>query len=100
MQHGQQVRGFVETNLAGLGFTVGVAPNESHLCCGSAGTCSVLQPDLAYRLRDRKLENLAPLEAQVIVSANIGCIQHPQTGTRTPVRHWVEVVDAGLQPDG
>jgi glycolate oxidase iron-sulfur subunit len=73
-----------------------VAMNESHLCCGSAGTYSVTQPKLAYQLRDRKLANLAPLEAQTIVSANVGCIQHLQTGTATPVRHWVEVLDDAL----
>ncbi|HEY9238000.1 MAG TPA: glycolate oxidase subunit GlcF [Burkholderiaceae bacterium] len=96
LQHGQQLRGGVETHLHALGFDIQVAPAESHLCCGSAGTYSVLQPELAYRLRDRKLENLAPLEAQAIVSANIGCIQHLQTGTATPVRHWVEVLDDAL----
>ena len=96
LQHGQQLRGGVETHLNALGFDVRVAPNESHLCCGSAGTYSVLQPELAYRLRDRKLGNLAPLDAQVIVSANIGCIQHLQTGTTTPVKHWIEVLDAAL----
>jgi glycolate oxidase iron-sulfur subunit len=56
----------------------------------------VLQPKLAYALRDRKLEHLAPLDAKAIVSANIGCIQHLQSGTTTPVRHWVEVLDAAL----
>ncbi len=93
LQHGQQLRGGVEAALTELGFTVKLAASESHLCCGSAGTYSVLQPELAYQLRDRKLANLAPLQAQVIVSANIGCIQHLQSGTETPVRHWVEVVD-------
>ena len=73
-----------------------MAAVESHLCCGSAGTYSVLQPELAGQLRDRKLANLAPLDAQVIVSANIGCIQHLQSGTATPVRHWVEVLDDAL----
>jgi glycolate oxidase iron-sulfur subunit len=96
LQHGQQLRGGVETHLRALGFDIDVAPRESHLCCGSAGTDSVLQPVLAYQLRDRKLANLAPLEAQAIVSANIGCIQHLQTGTATPVRHWVEVLDDAL----
>jgi glycolate oxidase iron-sulfur subunit len=96
LQHGQQLRGGVETHLNALGFDVRVAANESHLCCGSAGTYSVLQPELAYTLRDRKLEHLAPLEPQAIVSANIGCIQHLQTGTATPVRHWVEVLDEAL----
>jgi glycolate oxidase iron-sulfur subunit len=96
LQHGQQLRGGVETHLNALGFEVSVASNESHLCCGSAGTYSVLQPELAYQLRDRKLANLRPLQAQVIVSANIGCIQHLQSGTATPVRHWVEVLDEAL----
>jgi glycolate oxidase iron-sulfur subunit len=96
LQHGQQLRGGVEAHLNALGFDVSVAAGESHLCCGSAGTYSVLQPKLAYELRDRKLEQLAPLEAQAIVSANIGCIAHLQSGTATPVRHWVEVLDDAL----
>ena len=96
LQHGQQLRGGVETHLNALGFSVSVAANESHLCCGSAGTYSVLQPELAYKLRDRKLANLAPLQAQAIVSANIGCIQHLQTGTTTPVKHWIELLDEAL----
>ena len=97
LQHGQQLRGGVETHLNALGFDVHLAANESHLCCGSAGTYSVLQPKLAYLLRDRKLANLAEIEAQVIVSANVGCIQHLQTGTATPVKHWVEVLDEALR---
>ena len=96
LQHGQQLRGGVETHLNALGFDVKVAGSESHLCCGSAGTYSVLQPVLARQLRDRKLANLAPLDPQVIVSANVGCIQHLQTGTTTPVKHWVEVLDEAL----
>jgi glycolate oxidase iron-sulfur subunit len=96
LQHGQQLRGGVETHLAALGFEVSLAQNESHLCCGSAGTYSVLQPELSYQLRDRKLANLQPLQAEVIISANIGCIQHLQSGTATPVKHWVEVVDEAL----
>jgi glycolate oxidase iron-sulfur subunit len=96
LQHGQQLRGLVETHLSALGFDVHLAGAESHLCCGSAGTYSVLQPELAGQLRERKLANLQPLQAQVIVSANIGCIQHLQSGTTTPVRHWVEVLDEAL----
>ncbi len=96
LQHGQQLRGGVEQALGALGFEVSLATAESHLCCGSAGTYSVLQPELATRLRDRKLGHLAPLEGEVIVSANIGCIQHLQSGTATPVRHWVEVLDEAL----
>ncbi len=97
LQHGQQLRGGVETHLNALGFNVKVASNESHLCCGSAGTYSVLNPDIAYQLRDRKLGHLGGLQPAVIVSANIGCITHLQSGTTTPVKHWVEVLDAALQ---
>ena len=96
LQHGQKLRGGVETHLGALGFDVQVARSESHLCCGSAGTYSVLQPDLAYPLRDRKLGHLQALQPQTIVSANIGCITHLQSGTGTPVRHWVEVLDAAI----
>ena len=96
LQHGQQLRGGVEKHLTELGFEVEIARTESHLCCGSAGTYSVLQPELAYALRDRKLANLGALEPQVIVSANMGCIQHLQSGTTTPVRHWIEVLDDAL----
>jgi glycolate oxidase iron-sulfur subunit len=96
LQHGQQLRGSVEQHLRALGFSVNVAGTESHLCCGSAGTYSVLQPELSYQLRDRKLANLATIDAQTIISANIGCIQHLQSGTGTPVKHWIEVLDAAL----
>ena len=96
LQHGQQLRGGVEANLAALGFEVQLAQCESHLCCGSAGTYSVLQPELSKRLRDRKLSHLEPLRSEVILSANIGCIQHLGSGTATPVRHWVEVLDEAL----
>ena len=96
LQHGQRLGGVLETQLAALGFEVRLASRESQLCCGSAGTYSVLQPDLAYRLRDRKLEALGAGSSECIVSANIGCIQHLQTGTATPVRHWVEVLAEAL----
>ncbi|MDP2075662.1 glycolate oxidase subunit GlcF [Hydrogenophaga sp.] len=96
LQHGQQLKGGVEHHLAALGFTVQVAKTEAHLCCGSAGTYSVLNPELAYQLRDRKLGHLGELQPSVITSANIGCITHLQSGTTTPVRHWVEVLDDAL----
>jgi glycolate oxidase iron-sulfur subunit len=96
LQHGMQLRGGVEAGLRDLGFQVDLAVGESHLCCGSAGTYSVLQPELSKQLRDRKLNALAPIGAQAIVSANVGCIQHLQTGTTTPVKHWVELVDEAL----
>jgi glycolate oxidase iron-sulfur subunit len=98
LQHGQQLRGGVERWLGELGFTVRVARTESHLCCGSAGTYSVLNPALATTLRDRKLDRLGELKPAVIASANIGCITHLQSGSATPVRHWVELLDEALQP--
>ena len=96
LQHGQQLRGGVEQHLGALGFKINVASCEAHLCCGSAGTYSVLQPEIAYQLRDRKLGNLSDMDPEVIVSANIGCITHLQSGTQTPVKHWVELLDAAL----
>jgi glycolate oxidase iron-sulfur subunit len=96
LQHGQQLRGGVEAGLRELGFEVTLAAGESHLCCGSAGTYSVQQPELSKALRDRKLGQLAATQPQAIVSANVGCIQHLQSGTGTPVRHWIEVVDEAL----
>jgi glycolate oxidase iron-sulfur subunit len=96
LQHGQKLKGGVEQHLGALGFDIRTANNESHLCCGSAGTFSVLHPKMAYELRDRKLGHLGELSSEVIVSANIGCITHLQSGTQTPVKHWVEVLDAAL----
>jgi glycolate oxidase iron-sulfur subunit len=96
LQHGQQLRGGVEQGLRELGFTVSLPAQDSHLCCGSAGTYSVLQPVLSKQLRERKLEQLHALSPKTIVSANIGCIQHLQSGTMVSVRHWVEVLDEAL----
>ena len=95
LQHGQRVRDTVETWLPRLGFVLQRAASEAHLCCGSAGTYSVTQPELATQLRDRKLGHLQG-RGDVIVSANIGCITHLQSGTPTPVRHWIEVLDQAL----
>jgi glycolate oxidase iron-sulfur subunit len=104
LQHGQQLRGGVEQQLGRLGFNIRVTGCEAHLCCGSAGTYSVLNPELAYPLRDRKLAHLEATfgpdhKPATIVSANIGCITHLQSGTQTPVRHWVELLDQAL-PEG
>ncbi len=96
LQHGQKLKGGVEAHLAELGLPVQTARCEAHLCCGSAGTYSVLNPKLSYELRDRKLGHLAELAPQAIVSANIGCITHLQSGTDTPVRHWVELLDEAV----
>ena len=96
LQHGQKLRGGVEEHLQALGFKVSVTNSESHLCCGSAGTYSVLNPTLAYQLRNRKLGHLHELAPQAILSANIGCITHLQSGSDIPVKHWVELLDAVL----
>jgi len=92
LQHGQQIRGKVENLLRAVGIDVRLC-QDSHLCCGSAGTYSVLQPEISVRLRDDKVKNLEATQPERIVSANIGCITHLQTGTDTPVEHWVELID-------
>ncbi len=101
LQHGQQLRGGVERYLGELGFNIRVTGAEAHLCCGSAGTYSVLNPALAQQLRERKLSHLhdtfGATKPDLIVSANMGCISHLQSGTGTPVRHWIEVLDEALQ---
>ncbi|MBK1889791.1 glycolate oxidase subunit GlcF [Undibacterium sp. 14-3-2] len=95
LQHGQQIRGKVEGLLKALGIDVQMCA-DSHLCCGSAGTYSVLQPELSYQLRDKKLHNLLATKPDMILSANIGCLTHLQSGTDTPVKHWVELIDHAL----
>jgi glycolate oxidase iron-sulfur subunit len=95
LQHGQQIRGKVEGVLRAVGVDVQLCA-DSHLCCGSAGTYSVLQPELAYQLRDNKLANLQATKPEMIVSANIGCLTHLQSGTETPVKHWIELIDSAL----
>lgn len=95
LQHGQQIRGKVEGVLRAVGVDVTLCA-DSHLCCGSAGTYSVLQPGLSYQLRDNKLKNLEATQADEIVSANIGCLTHLQSGTAKSVRHWIELIDSAL----
>ena len=95
LQHGQRIRGTVEGLLAAAGFEL-TPVRDAHLCCGSAGTYSILQPALSERLRTNKLDCLLEGGAGMIASANIGCITHLQAGTGTPVRHWIELIDARL----
>jgi glycolate oxidase iron-sulfur subunit len=97
LQHAQKIRGVVESILNKAGVDVTLCA-DSHLCCGSAGTYSVLQPELAYQLRDNKLRHLQANEPDMIVSGNVGCITHLQSGTDTPVRHWIELLDYAMQP--
>jgi glycolate oxidase iron-sulfur subunit len=95
LQHGQRIRGAVESLLAQLGAEV--LPFEGdHLCCGSAGAYSLLQPRIAGQLRDRKLAAHAAPRPDVILSANIGCIAHLAGGSAIPVQHWIEWLDTRL----
>ena len=95
LQHGLRVRGAVEEILQAAGFEL-TPVADGHLCCGSAGTYSVLQPDISLRLRDNKLACLSAGAPSAIASANIGCIAHLQGGTDTPVAHWIELLDRRL----
>ncbi|ATE59130.1 glycolate oxidase subunit GlcF [Thauera sinica] len=95
LQHGLRIRGTVEALLEAAGYRL-TPVRDAHLCCGSAGTYSLLQPELSARLRENKLEALLEGGAPAIASANIGCIAHLQAGTATPVRHWIEMLDARL----
>jgi len=96
LQHGLKIRGVVEKLLVAAGYRP-TPVRDAHLCCGSAGTYSILQPELSNRLRSDKLAALAEGGAGLIASANIGCMTHLQAGTTTPVRHWIELIDARLQ---
>lgn len=95
LQHAQKLNGAVEGVLIKLGFTL-TPVQDAHLCCGSAGTYSITQPELATQLRDNKLNALEAGNPEMIVTANIGCQTHLAGANRTPVRHWVEIVDAAL----
>jgi glycolate oxidase iron-sulfur subunit len=95
LQHAQKVRGAVEQILESLGAVV-LPFADSHLCCGSAGTYSILQPAVAEQLRERKLEALQEPRPDVILSANVGCIVHLAGASEIPVRHWIEWVAARL----
>lgn len=95
LQHGQGLQGRVEAILSRLGFTL-TPVRDAHLCCGSAGSYSLLQPELARKLRDDKLAALQVGEPEVIATANIGCQLHLEGGSNLPVRHWIELVDQAL----
>lgn len=95
LQHAQKLGGAVEGVLARLGFNLTAVP-DSHLCCGSAGSYSLTQPELSKQLRDNKLNALESGKPEVIVTANIGCQTHLDGAGRTPVRHWIELVEEAL----
>jgi glycolate oxidase iron-sulfur subunit len=96
LQHGQQIRGTVEALLEAAGYELTYVA-DAHLCCGSAGTYSILQPELSQRLLAGKLEALSAGGPAAIVTANIGCLAHLQSGTGTRVSHWIELIDRSLR---
>lgn len=97
LQHAQKLGGAVESVLTRLGFNLTPVP-DSHLCCGSAGTYSITQPVLAKQLRDNKMNALESGNPDVIATANIGCQTHLASANRTPVKHWIELIEDALPP--
>ena len=97
LQHGQKINGVLETILTAAGFEVADAP-ERHLCCGSAGAYSILQPVLSQQLLHNKIAALETNQPERMVTANIGCLVQLQSGTQKPVSHWIELIDAALKP--
>ncbi|MFK3707740.1 glycolate oxidase iron-sulfur subunit [Raoultella sp. BIGb0138] len=98
LQHAQKLNGEVEKVLIRLGFSLTAVP-DSHLCCGSAGTYSITHPELSRRLRDNKMNALESGKPDLIVTANIGCQTHLASAGRTPVRHWIEMVEEALEQE-
>ncbi|MDQ6987277.1 MAG: glycolate oxidase subunit GlcF [Mariprofundaceae bacterium] len=93
LQHGQKLNGVVESILAGLGYAL-TSVQDTHLCCGSAGTYSLLQPELSKQLRDNKLADLSAGQPELIATANIGCLHHLRDGAHQPVQHWLSLLMA------
>lgn len=92
LQHGQQLAGVVESILGKIGYDL-TATDNAHMCCGSAGVYSLLQPELSEKLRDIKLQDLHLENADYIATANIGCLTHLQARSSTKVVHWIELLD-------
>ncbi len=102
MQHGQKITSLPKELLAKAGFTVRDVP-EGHLCCGSAGTYNILQPEIAAELRERKIANILKTEPDAVATGNIGCIAQIARGLDCPVLHTVELLDyayGGPKPAG
>jgi glycolate oxidase iron-sulfur subunit len=97
LQHGQKIRGVVEAILVRLGYEL-LPFKESHLCCGSAGSYSLLEKSMSTTLKLRKLGHLLTPHPSLIATANIGCQVHLQSGTQVPVIHWVKLMDAMMTP--
>ena len=98
LQHGQQLPGRVEGILDDLGYSL-TTVRDAHLCCGSAGTYSILNPEIATRLKEQKLEALMQEGPEIIATANIGCLTHLQSGSSIPVAHWITLVDSDMPVD-
>ena len=92
LQHGQQLAGKVENILERVGYEL-VEVEDAHLCCGSAGTYSILQPEMSVRLRDNKLEHLQTNKPELIATANVGCQLHLDSKSQVPVKHWIELLE-------
>jgi glycolate oxidase iron-sulfur subunit len=99
LQHGMQIRGVAESLLTAAGYVLTPVP-DAHLCCGSAGTYSILQPALSKQLLANKVEALESGAPQHIATANIGCLAHIQSGSALPVRHWVELIEERMKKGG
>jgi glycolate oxidase iron-sulfur subunit len=95
LQHGLRLHGKVDSLLSDLGFQLTPIP-DSHICCGSAGTYSILQPELSQRLLANKIAALESGGPSTILTANIGCQAHLQSATALPVKHWIEALDEKL----
>jgi glycolate oxidase iron-sulfur subunit len=91
-----RIRGVAEKILVASGFELTYVP-DAHLCCGSAGTYSILQPELSQQLLKNKVTALESGEPTRIATANIGCLMHVRSGTAMPVDHWIEILDEKLE---
>ena len=96
LQHGLKIKGVVESILRDAGFTLTPVP-DAHLCCGSAGTYSILKPGISTRLLKDKVRALESGFPETIATANIGCLAHLESGTDVPVRHWIELIEERLE---
>lgn len=92
MQHGQKLGAQPVALLRNAGFDVATVP-EGHLCCGSAGTYNILQPEISDQLRQRKLHNIASTSPQLVATGNIGCIAQLRKGSTVPILHTIELLD-------
>ncbi|MEM9638083.1 MAG: heterodisulfide reductase-related iron-sulfur binding cluster, partial [Pseudomonadota bacterium] len=100
LQHGQQIKTYPKDLLKRAGFTI-VEPSDPHLCCGSAGTYNLMQPEISKKLKDRKVRTLEAKQPDVIAAGNIGCMMQIGSGTKLPIVHTVELLDwatGGPQP--